>query len=258
MAKTLLMIHGVGCGGDVWDRMIPVFEADGWTCEAPTLFADRRVKQTPPDSLADLGLDDYIAAMADRARALAEETGEPPAAIGHSMGGLIAQVLAEKGLLSQAVFLTPAQPKDCFAVSPAVAITFLNILLRRDRTRSYKIWRTGFDFGVTNCVPKRLRDDVYAEARYDSGKVYGDLTDGIEIDETKIAIPTLTIAAGRDRATPAAAVRKVGAKYSHAAVPGDFLEYPQNAHWIVDEPGTEKVAADIAGWLARTRTKETA
>jgi len=41
-------------------------------------------------------------------------------------------------------------------------------------------------------------------------------------------------------------------------VPGDFLEYPRNAHWILDEPGTDKVAADIAAWLARTRAKEPA
>jgi len=258
MGKTLLMIHGVGCGGEVWDRMIPAFEADGWTCEAPTLFPERRVKEKPPLSLSELGLDDYVAAMSAKAREITEATGEKPAVIGHSMGGLIAQVLAEKGDVSQAVFLTPAQPKDCAVIGPSVAITFLNILIQQNRKKSYKVWRTGFDFGVTNCVPKRLREEIYAEALYDSGKVYGDMTDGIEIDETKIAIPTLTIAAGKDRATLAAAVRKVGVKYSHAAVAGDFLEYPRNGHWIVDEPGTDKVVADIVGWLARTRSKETA
>ena len=258
MTKTLLMIHGIGCGGDVWDRMRPAFEADGWTCEAPTLFPDRRVKQNPPDSLAELGLDDYISAMSGQARAIAKATGERPAVIGHSMGGLIAQVLAERGDVSQAVFLTPAQPKDCAVIGPSVAITFLNILLQQKRTKSYKIWRTGFDFGVTNCVPKRLREEIYSHAVYDSGKVYGEISDGIEIDESTITIPTLTIAAGKDRATLAAAVRKVGAKYSQSPVPGDFLEYPRNAHWILDEPGTDKVAADIAAWLARTRVKEPA
>lgn len=258
MAKTLLMIHGVGCGGDVWDRMMPVFEAAGWTCEAPTLFPDQRVKEDPPASLSELGLDDYIAAMSAKAHEIEKATGEKPAVIGHSMGGLIAQVLAERGDVSQAVFLTPAQPKGCAVIGPSVAFTFLNILIQQNRKKPYKVWRTGFDFGVTNCVPKRLREEIYSQALYDSGKVYGDLTDGIEIDESKIRIPTLTIAAGKDRATLASAVRKVGMKYSHAPVAGDFLEYPKNGHWIVDEPGTDKVAADIAGWLERTRMKEAA
>ncbi|MEZ6000115.1 alpha/beta hydrolase [Hyphomonas sp.] len=258
MTKTLLMIHGVGCGGDVWDRMIPVFEADGWTCEAPTLFPARRVKDNPPASLAELGIDDYISSMSAKAHEIEKATGQKPAVIGHSMGGLIAQVLAEKGDVSQAVFLTPAQPKGCAVIGPSVVFTFLNILLQQNRKKSYKVWRTGFDFGVTNCVPKRLREEIYSHALYDSGKVYGDLTDGVEIDESKIRIPTLTIAAGKDRATLASAVRKVGEKYKNAAIAGDFMEYPKNAHWIVDEPGTDQVASDIAGWLARTRVKEDA
>ena len=85
-------------------------------------------------------------------------------------------------------------------------------------------------------------DDVFR-------KVYGDLTDGVEVDEGLVTIPTLTIAASQDRATLARAVRKVGEKYARAPVPGDFFEYPDNAHWIVDEPGTDAVVADIVEWL---------
>ena len=252
MTKSLLMIHGVGCGGDTWDRMRAGFEAKGWTCHAPTMFPERRVKEHPPADLAELGLDDYISAMADDARRMEKETGQKPAVIGHSMGGLIAQSLAEKGLVSQAVFLTPAQPKDCAGLSLPVIYTFLNILLSRDRTKGYKVWRSGFRFGVVNKVPRRRHEEIYANALYDSPKVYEDLKNSIEVDETLITIPTLTIAAGADRATPASAVRKVGEKYAKSPVAGDFLEYPDNAHWIVDEPGTDKVIADILAWLDRT------
>ena len=249
MSKTLLMIHGIGCGGDAWDRMRPGFEAAGWACDAPTLFPDQRTLDNPPVTLSDLGFDDYVAAMAEAARKIARETGAKPAVIGHSMGGLIAQCLAERGLVSQAVFLTPAQPKECAEVSLSVAYTFLNILLTRDRKRAYKVWRSGFRFGVLNRVPRRRHEAIYARARFDSGKVYGDLTDGIEVDEGLVTVPTLTIAASHDRATLARAVRKVGEKYARAPVPGDFFEYPDNAHWIVDEPGTDAVVADIVEWL---------
>ncbi|WP_373007328.1 alpha/beta hydrolase [Hyphomonas sp.] len=243
------MIHGIGCGGDAWDRMRPGFEAAGWICEAPTLFPDQRTLDNPPATLSDLGFDDYVAAMAETARKIALDTGAKPAVIGHSMGGLIAQCLAERGLVSQAVFLTPAQPKDCSEVSFSVVYTFLNILLTRDRKRAYKVWRSGFRFGVLNRVRRRRHEAIYARARFDSGKVYGDLTDGIEVDEGLVTAPTLTIAASHDRATLARAVRKVGEKYARSPVPGDFFEYPDNAHWILDEPGTDSVVADIAEWL---------
>tara|TARA_R110000796_G_scaffold227062_4_gene343606 strand:+ start:8485 stop:9255 length:771 start_codon:yes stop_codon:yes gene_type:complete len=253
MTKSLLMIHGVGCGGEVWHRMQPGFEAAGWTCSTPTLFPDQRVRENPAATLSDLGLDDYVKSMADTARLMVDETGAKPAVIGHSMGGLIAQCLVEQGLVSQAVFLTPAQPKDCSAVTLSVAYTFLNILIGRNRSKAYKVWESGFRYGVLNKVPRRRHAEIYADARYDSGKVYGDITDGIEIDETLFTVPTLTIAATADRATPAKAVRKVGEKYAKSPVAGDFLEYKNNAHWIVDEPGTDKVVADIVAWLEKTR-----
>jgi alpha-beta hydrolase superfamily lysophospholipase len=252
MTKSLLMIHGIGCGGEVWNRMRAGFEAEGWNCEAPTLFPDQRVRKNPPASLSDLGLDDYVNSMADTVRRLEKENGTPPAVIGHSMGGLIAQCLVEQGLVSQAVFLTPAQPKDCAAVTLSVAYTFLNILIGRNRSKAYKVWESGFRFGVLNKVPRRRHAEIYADALYDSGKVYGEIADGIEIDETLFTVPTLTIAAGADRATPAKAVRKVAKKYQNSPVPGDFLEYPDNAHWIVDEPGTDKVTTDIVAWLEKT------
>ncbi|MBA3068717.1 MAG: alpha/beta hydrolase [Hyphomonas sp.] len=248
---TLLMIHGIGCDGSAWDVMKPGFEAAGWTCEAITLFPDRRVRENPPASLPDLGFADFVEAATAEARRLAARDGAKPAVIGHSMGGLIAQVLAERGEVSKAVFLTPAQPKGCAEIGLPVAWTFLNIILRQDRKRSYKVWKTGFSWGVLNRVPKARHDAIYATALYDSGKVYGDMTDGIEVDERKVTIPTLTIAGCQDRATLPKGVRKVAAKYAKSPAKGDFIEYPDHAHWIVDEPGTDKVVADIAGWLGR-------
>lgn len=249
---SLLMIHGIGCDASAWDAMKPGFEAAGWTCEAITLFPEQRLRENPPATLADLGLSDFIEAAATEAQRLAARDGMKPAVIGHSMGGLISQVLAERGEVSKAVFLTPAQPKECAEIGLPVAWTFLNIILQQNRKKSYKVWKTGFKWGVLNRVPKERHDAIYATALYDSGKVYGDISDGITVDEARVTIPTLTIAAGQDRATLPKGVRKVAAKYAKSPVPGEFREYPEHAHWIVDEPGTEKVVADIAAWLAKS------
>ena len=78
VAKTLLMIHGVGCGGEVWDRMKRDFAMAGWTCETPTLFPDLRTKEDPPAGLADLTLSDYVSAAAAMADEIKAKTGEAP------------------------------------------------------------------------------------------------------------------------------------------------------------------------------------
>ena len=252
MTKTILMVHGVGCGGEVWDRMSRPFTEDGWRVEALTLFPDKRTIEPPPADLKDLRLADYIEAMSEKARALTAETGEKPAVMGHSMGGLIAQHLAARGDVAAAIFLTPAQTPDCQVQDLRLMITFWNIL-KHGRKKipegSYKVGRFGFGWGVLNKVPRSRHDEIYALARYDSGKVYADLGEPEPLDEAEIKIPTLTVGAKKDRATPVKAVRKLGKKYAKAAVPGDYLEYPDNAHWIVDEPGTDEVASDILAWL---------
>ncbi len=254
MEKSLLMIHGVGCGGDVWGAMRPAFEAAGYACHAPTLFAERRKKRNPPDSLARLGLGDYVEASASLARDLTERHGRKPVVIGHSMGGLIAQKLAERGLVEAGIFLTPAAPKGSTITDLRVLRTFWSVVRvgpKKLRGRVARIGPKGFAWGVLNRVDKARHAEIYGQALFDSGRVWADLADPPAVNEEALRVPTLTIGAGRDRATPIAGVRKVARKYARAPVPGDSLEYPENGHWIVDEPGSDEVTADIITWLRR-------
>ena len=257
MSGAILMIHGIGCTGQAWDRLAPAFRALGWRVETPTLFADKRTVGKPPTDLPSLRLKDYVEAMEAEARRLEAETGQPPVLMGHSMGGLIAQKLVERGVGRAAVLITPASPVDARSGSAlAQAVTFGNVLFSgKPETKPHKIWATGFKWGVLNRVPAARHAEIYATAVYDSGGVYNDLAypDKDEhgmavIDETRVTVPLLTIGGAKDRATPIADVRRVGAKYGR--VGGDYLEYPNNAHWIIDEPGTDQVIADIAAWLA--------
>jgi alpha-beta hydrolase superfamily lysophospholipase len=252
----LLMIHGIGCDGSAFNRMAGLFSAHGFLTRTPTLFPDLRVSENPPEGLARLGLHDYVEAIAKEAKAFAAETGRPVALLGHSMGGLIVQKLASQGIGAAGVLLTPAQPPECQVFSLSTLVTFWNIVKVGDPHRAYKVWRKGFDWGVLNQVPKDQRDAIYARALYDSGLVYRDIGQAAKdphktafIDAKDVSIPLLTVCAGRDRATVPAAVRKVAAKYRDRG--GQLLEYPRNGHWIVDEPGTDRVVKDIAGWLKR-------
>jgi 8-oxo-dGTP pyrophosphatase MutT (NUDIX family)/esterase/lipase len=253
---AILMIHGVNCTGKAWERLAADFQGRGWTVRAPTLRADLRVKANPSPALAAVTLGDYLREAEGWARALEAETGAPPVLFGHSMGGLIVQKLMERGIGRAGVLITPASPSDARGpVALSTAFTFLNVLLTPGNAeKALKPWRAGFDWGVLNVVPAARRPAIYAEAVYDSGKVYqglstpgGDPDQVGVIDESRIKAPVLTIGAGQDRTTPVLGVRAVAAKYAKAG--GDYREYPDNGHWIVDEPGTDQVAADIDAWL---------
>jgi alpha-beta hydrolase superfamily lysophospholipase len=253
---TILMIHGVGCTGRAWDRFAADFRSRGWMVEAPTLKADLRVQHDPPAALAEVTLADYVAEAEGWAREIETKTGRAPVLFGHSMGGLLVQKLLERGVGRAGVLVTPASPASVTGgVKVSTLFTFLNILLTpKPETKPHKVWRTGFEWGVLNCVPKSHHAAIYAEAVYDSGRVYDGLrtpeTDPGRtgfIDESKIAVPMLVIAAAQDRTIPLDAVKATAAKYAKCGA--EYREYRDNGHWIVDEPGTDKVISDIDTWL---------
>ena len=259
MRAGILLIHGVGCGGDVWDRMAASFREAGFEVRAPTLFPELRTVDTPPPGLCDLRLQDYVDAMSVAAGDMEHQSGVKPIIIGHSMGGLIAQHLAAEGDASAAVCLTPAQPRGCTVLALSPLRTF-SVVLKIGRKKlpvtPVKVGRKGLAWGVLNGVAPARHDELYARMRYDSGRVYLDLLDPDPVDESRGEIPTLTIAAGKDRATIPRAVRKVGQKYARSPVPGEFREYPDFAHMILDEPGTEQVTADILAWIEKVLPAE--
>ena len=173
------------------------------------------------------------------------------------MGGLIVQKLLERGVGRAGVLVTPASPGDCRGPRvPAQAVTFANILFSGDvGAKSHKIWRWGFSWGVLNRVPRAKHPGIYAGTVHDSGGVYNDIAyperdpeRSAFVDEAKITAPILTLGGARDRAVPIGDVRLLAEKYSR--VGGDYLEYPDHGHWIVDEPGTDQVISDIETWLA--------
>jgi alpha-beta hydrolase superfamily lysophospholipase len=256
---SILMIHGVGCVGGAWDAMAADFRTRGWAVSAPTLKADLRVNANPSPALAEISLKDYVDEAEGWARAIETETGRPAVLMGHSMGGLIVQKLLERGVGRAGVLVTPAAPAGCGKVTLGVAFTFANILITpKAEAKSHKIWRTGFDWGVLNCVPQSRHAALYADAVYDSGRVYeaiGRPADDPDrtafINEANINAPMLIIAAAQDRTIPLAALKATAAKYARIA---DYREYPQHGHWIIDEPGLAEVVQDIDQWLGEKLT----
>lgn len=254
MAETVLLIHGYGCAGDVWGPVAERLKAEGYRVEAPTIRSAVRTVDGPKPGVAGLSLADYLAEMSALAQTLAKETGKKPLVFGHSMGGLIAQKLAEAGHASALVLFAPASPADARGkpkLSPV--FTFLNMALQaKPETKAGKMWKTGFKFGVMNAVPASRHDALYATMVHDSGQVLADLAwpdkdpnRTAYVDSAKVTVPILVLAGALDRTTPLDDVQRIGRKYASA----DIKIYPNNAHYLIDEPNTMKILDDVIAWL---------
>lgn len=255
--RAALLLHGIGATARDLEPLAEDLKAAGWQVESPTLKAELRPKRRPPAALARVCLKDYVDEASAAARALAQAAGGLPAVVGHSLGGLLAQKVLEAGLARAGVLLAPASPADARSgrgPTLAQAITFLNIMLATGREeRPHRIWGPGYRWGVLNRVPARDRHALYERlAVYDSGRVYADVafpdkdpSRSASVETRAVTQPLLVLAGRHDRTTPLGDMRRVGAKYPQA----DYRELAGHGHFLLGEPGSERVRALVIGWM---------
>ncbi len=99
---AIVMAHGAFCGGWAFERFRTPFEAAGFEVLAPDL---RGHGQREPDAaVVGVSMADYAADIA----ALCDDLPEPPVLLGHSMGGLVAQLAARRAKVRALVLLAPS------------------------------------------------------------------------------------------------------------------------------------------------------
>jgi non-heme chloroperoxidase len=250
MSSTIFMIHGMMVGPWCWDNYRNFFEEKGYRCITPVLrFHDMDPAGIPDPRLGTTSLLDYIADLEEEIAGLQER----PILMGHSMGGLLAQILASRGYAEAAVLLTPASPAGINALSFTVLKSFSGAMM------NWGFWKKPFRFSFTKAVyscmhllPCEEQKQVYGKMVYESSRAarqigywYLDRTKAARVDHDAVSCPMLVIAGKEDRITPAPVVKKVAHKYKDAA----FKMFDDKAHWVLGEPGWQDVAAYVSGWL---------
>ncbi len=116
-SKTLVFVHGMFMTPVCWERWISYGEEHCYRCLAPAWPGrDQPVEALraahPDPQVGRLTLSAVVTHLARQIRALPE----PPALVGHSMGGLIVQLLLqEEGLARAGVAIDSAPPTGVFS-----------------------------------------------------------------------------------------------------------------------------------------------
>ena len=251
MPETLFMIHGMQVGGWCWDKYKEFYEDKGYNCVTPNLrFHDMDPLEPASPQLGTVSLLDYVEDLEKEIKKL----DRLPIVMGHSMGGLLAQIIGSHGLAKVLVLLNPAWPRGVIGLRPCVIRTFWSAHTK------YGFWKKPFRLTYREMTRSVLQlfsvndqKELYQRFGYESGRAaceiaywFFDRKKASAVDEGKITCPVLVIAGGLDQATPAPVVRKVAHRYK---VVSTYKEFANHSHWLIGEPGWQEIANYVTDWL---------
>lgn len=247
------MVHGMYSAAWCWDNFRAYFEQKGYCCRTPTLRHHEVGAGSPPAiGLGETSLTDYVQDLSTYIRALPEK----PIIIGHSMGGLLSQMLAAKGLAKSLILLAPAPPSGINVLQWSVIRSFSGVL------RQWRFWhkphRLSFNAAVYAPLQRLTFDEqktLYPLLVQESGRVISEIglwfldpKRAAKVDETKVNCPVLIVVGSKDRMTPASVANKIFKKYRRVAT---YKEFDQHGHWLLGEQGWVKVADFINNWIEK-------
>ena len=253
----VVMIHGAFCGGWAFEDFRKPFEAKGYRVHTPTVRGHTAAK--PSRSLGATSIRDYAR---DIERVL-DEIGEPAVLIGHSMGGLIAQMVAARRDVRAAVLLAPSAPwgvlhSTPFEIASAQALYMAGTFWSKPLKPSQ--WIAGAN--TLDLVPEPKHSRIFERFVPESGLAMFeimhwalDLKGATQFDARSVTCPILCFAGARDRINPPATVRRIAQRYRGRC---RYEELPGHSHWLLGEPGFEKIADRALGWLGSVLADESA
>ena len=252
-SKTIVFVHGMFMTPLCWEHWGDYFQAQGYKCITPAWPGrDQPVatlrKNHPDPQLGKLTLSAVVEHLTSTIKTL----DETPILIGHSMGGLIVQILLQMDLAAAGVAIDSAPPAGVFTtkwsflkanwpmISPFVS-------RHEPREMSFK----DFQYAFVNTLPMAEQQAAYE--RYvvpESRMVPRESLGGIaKIDFKKAHAPLLLTAGSDDHIIPASLNKANYEKYRQSSSVTSFKEFTGRTHFIIGQTGWEEVADYVLAWL---------
>jgi pimeloyl-ACP methyl ester carboxylesterase len=206
------------------------------------------LRRSPDPAFADT----TIKSLVDHFDRIIRALPEPPILIGHSFGGLIVQMLADRGLGAAAVAIDPGPPRWVLP-SPTAVLSALPVLLAwlgwtRVLTMSFKGFASTFANALSPVEQKRAYEQHVVPA---PGRIYFQaalgLGNAVNFSNPKRP-PLLLIAGENDRTSTPSMAKAMHRKHSRSPVPVELVNFAGRSHWLIAEPGWQEVASKALEW----------
>jgi pimeloyl-ACP methyl ester carboxylesterase len=260
MKSSIVLIHGLWLTPRSWEGWKARFEQRGHDVLAPAWpHMEREVEalRRDPSVLNRLG----VAEVVDHYDRIIRGLDTAPVIMGHSFGGLITELLLDRGLGAAGVAISPAPVKGVLRLPPAELRTVFPALRNpANRKRTVPLTPKQFRFRFTNTM-----DDADAEAAYERYYVPGPgrvLFQAAFANVNPRAVtkvdfhkddrpPLLVLGNDQDHTVPASVSREAAKRLGKSKAVVDYSEFAGRGHFTAGAPGWEAVADYALEWATR-------
>ena len=157
----VVFVHGLWLLPSSWDRWATLFEEAGFTALTPGWPDD-------PETVAEANAHPEVMAnktvgqVADHFSEIVRKLTQRPVIIGHSFGGLLAQILAGRGLSAATVAIDPAPFRGVLPLPFSALKSAWPVLGNpANRKRAIPLTYEQFRFGFANAVTEEEAQELY-------------------------------------------------------------------------------------------------
>ena len=254
---TIILIHGLWMTPCGWQLFRDFYEARGFRVLAPPwprLHARVEEVRRDPSALAGLGVQE----IAEHYAAVVRTLPEPPILIGHSFGGLIVQMLLDRGLGAAGVSLDGTVPKGILALPLSVLRAASPVL-----GNPFNYWRTvmltfeQFRYAFANTMGEAAAREAYEHhAIPGPGRPIFQAAFANFVPNAATTInrcnrsrpPLLLVSGNEDHLVPAVLNRTNHHLYAGSGAVTEYREFVGRSHLLIMQEGWQEVAEFAVNW----------
>ncbi len=157
----VVFIHGLWLLPSSWDRWREVFEAAGYATLAPGWPDDPNTVEEAKEH-PEVFAKKTVGQVADHYEAVIRTLKKKPAIVGHSFGGLLAQILAGRGLAGVSVAIDPAPFRGVLPLPISALKSSAPVLGNpANRNRAVPLTYEQFRYAFANAVSEDEAKELY-------------------------------------------------------------------------------------------------
>jgi pimeloyl-ACP methyl ester carboxylesterase len=254
LSKTIVFITGAFVSHKGWDAWKNYYESKGFTCLAPPWpFKDAspqelRNRQPNDKDLAGLRFKELV----NHYEGIVSKLPEKPIVVGHSLGGLIVQILVNRELVSAGVAIHTVPPKGVTSFEWSFIKSIWKPLgyftsVKKTHLMSLSEWK----FAFTNGMSAEEQADSYEKNTIPESKLVlrDTLTAAAKIDFLKTHPPLLFVSGTADNIMPASLNYHNYLRYDRNHSVTDYKEFKGKNHFVLGLPSWHEEADYILHWF---------